>query len=549
MKYITYRKKMAKQRKDSMRTTEDDLKGMIKAAVKEALEEGEDKDDSVEEDIVLDDISAVVSDAIEAVNEKRKSAKEDPIGEDIAEEIITAISEAKSDSEENEEKDEEVLDVADAIAQAVEAVNEKRKSRKEDPIGEADTEEILSAVTSLIDEAVEGEKGRKSGSVKRQTKSYGASHSSPVQRKYSSIYMAGRSMSKKKDKKEVPAPVLMARAIKCMDIWGNGDPEKASYFARTKYGDDEMSREFKALSATIGSEGGYLIPEVYADQIIELLYPKTVIFELGAQKVPLANGNLNIPKMTAGSRAMWGGEKRKIGATSPAFGNIRLSAKRLQAIIPQTRELLMSANYSSDQLFANDLMRRMQLGLDYGAFYGKGGEFEPLGLMNNKNIEVMDARKQEKEIADENGSVTPDLLVYVRSKAFMKNIDDSSAGWVMNSMLEGIFMNMKTSTGTYLYRDEMISGKLLGFPYKISNQIAVKDKMTDLVFGNWSDMLVGDQMGLETYTTLDGSWTDENGVSHNAFDENMAATRATMYDDIGVRHEESFLRVSNIKVE
>ena len=27
-----------------------------------------------------------------------------------------------------------------------------------------------------------------------------------------------------------------------------------------------------------------------------------------------------------------------------------------------------------------------------------------------------------------------------------------------------------------------------------------------------------DQMGLETYTTLDGSWTDEDGIQHNAFE-------------------------------
>ena len=70
------------------------------------------------------------------------------------------------------------------------------------------------------------------------------------------------------------------------------------------------TREFKALSATNPAAGGYLIPEIYLDQIIELLYSKTVIFELGAQKVPMANGNLNIPKMTGGARATWGGEAR-----------------------------------------------------------------------------------------------------------------------------------------------------------------------------------------------------------------------------------------------
>lgn len=50
--------------------------------------------------------------------------------------------------------------------------------------------------------------------------------------------------------------------------------------------------------------------------------------------------------------------------------------------MPQTRELLMSTKYSADELFAADLSRRMQLGLDWGALYGTGGEFQPTGIAN-----------------------------------------------------------------------------------------------------------------------------------------------------------------------
>ena len=109
-------------------------------------------------------------------------------------------------------------------------------------------------------------------------------------------------------------------------------------------------------------------------------------------------------------------------------------------------------------------------------------------------------------------------------------------------------MNLKTTTGAYIYRDEMTGGKLLGFPYLVSNQISTSDGgLTELAFGNWSDLLVGEQMGLETYTTLDGSWVDEAGNQHNAFEENLAATRALMYVDIAARHKESFIHVKNIK--
>ena len=130
-----------------------------------------------------------------------------------------------------------------------------------------------------------------------------------------------------------------------------------------------------------------------------------------------------------------------------------------------------------------------------------------------------------------------------------KNVDDVALGWGFNSFMEGYLMNLKTATGDYLYRDEMNQGKFLGMNYAVTNQIPTsKDGLTDIFFGNWADLLIGDPVGLETYTTLDGSWTDEDGIQHNAFEENLTGTRALMYDDIGVRHVESFAYVKNVKV-
>lgn len=547
-------RKTARARK-SMKMGADDLQEMVKAAVKEALDEQKAEDGSEDDpEESGGDLGEILDAAIEAVNAKRKSAKSDELNPDDTEELVGAILEEAGAAEDGK-SDDEATDLEEVIKAACEAVNEKRKSAKADEIGDDVVDEILDAVAEVMsdDAADEEGKGRKEAySRQRQTKSYGSrgKQRKAVKRKYSDIFLKGGNgggMQKKKE--EVPPLITFARAVKCLDVYGRQDPERAAYYARKKYDDTEMEREFKALSATNPTDGGYLIPEVYSDQIIELLYPKTVIVELGAQTVPLTNGNLNLPKMTAGARAQWGGEQRKIKTSQTKFGNIKLSAKRLEAIIPQSRELLMLSTFSSDSMFANDLTRRMQLGLDYGGLYGAGAEFQPFGIANNKEVENIDATKiGNDDLADTNGKITPDLPIYVRSKAMSKNIDDIHAGWAMNSMLEGIFLNMKTQMGTYIYREEMATGKLCGFPYKVSNQIPTDNGKTDLFFGNWSDLLIGDQMGLETYTTLDGTWTDEDGVQHNAFEENLAATRALMYDDIGVRHAESFIYCKNIKV-
>ena len=472
-------------------------------------------------------IEEIIAEAVSAYNEDVKARKEEA-GDEWSEDDDAAAAEGL------------VPAIVEAVSTAIdsEAKADEDEDGEEKSDGEEDDEEAKGhkALNTAIQRAV---KSALSGRSAKQTQKQ------PAQRKYGNIYMGGRTMTSTQ-KKAVPADVQLARAIKCLDVFGRHDPESAAYYAQKMYSDENMTREFKALNATNPSSGGYLIPEVYLDQIIEMLYSKTVIFQLGAQKVPMSNGNLNIPKMTGGARATWGGEQRKISKTQGSFGNIKLSAKRLEAIVPQTRELLMSTSYSADQLFANDLTRRMELGLDFGALFGTGGEFQPLGISKNKDVEIIDCGTLNNAALVASGKITADFPVYVRSKAMAKNIDDQNCGWVFNSMFEGYLMNLKTSTGAYIYRDEMQGGKLLGFVYKVSNQIQTdSNNKTELIFGNWADLLVGEQLGLETYTTLDGSWTDDAGAQHNAFEENLAATRALMYIDIAARHPESFIYVKN----
>jgi hypothetical protein len=136
----------------------------------------------------------------------------------------------------------------------------------------------------------------------------------------------------------------------------------------------------------------------------------------------------------------------------PAFGNLRLSAKRLEAIVPQTRELLMSTKYSADELFAADLSRRMQLGLDWGALYGTGGEFQPTGIANTPGVEKIDAKKMDAQYAAD-GKLTADFPVYVKSLVMSKNVDDQALAGLSTPLWRAISRTSRpppatTSTAT-----------------------------------------------------------------------------------------------------
>jgi len=244
----------------------------------------------------LADLADVVQDIIAIADEKRKSRKESD-GDDadlteadvaeIAEEVASLLDEAKSDDEDDEAKEED---------------DEKDDDEKDEE-----------------DEKRKGARRSSSQSIKRR----GATRRppTPAQRKYANNFMVpgssagGGSMATLTKSQEI---VNLARAAKCSGVFGSGrnDPEQAAYYARKNYSDATMAREFKALTATSPTSGGFLIPQVYMDEIIELLYAETVVRELGARPVSMENGNLIMPKVRSGSRARWTGEARPKGATN-----------------------------------------------------------------------------------------------------------------------------------------------------------------------------------------------------------------------------------------
>lgn len=236
--------------------------------------------------------------------------------------------------------------LAELIAKVFTNLDEKRKARKETE-GEIEgisTDDILGALTEILDNVAEdpattgegegegkaaedpaatgeGEcgavtpeliakvvaalEGIKSGAGTTETKA-----AEPVKtpapapaRKYANLFIStgasrdggDKAMGFKARMESMTGPErrktaygMFGRAVKCLNA-SHGDIEKAAYTAEHKFMDTEMAHEFKALSMTSPSDGGYLVPEVYANEIIELLYPATVIYSLGARRLGMAN--------------------------------------------------------------------------------------------------------------------------------------------------------------------------------------------------------------------------------------------------------------------
>lgn len=496
--------------------------------------------------LTQEQLAELIAKVLAGLGEKRKAAKDD--GEIGVDEIMAELSEILDSS--GEEKPE---------ATDGESGEEEKVDEPADEAGSAVTPELIAEVIKALNEkksntpVVEA----KASSTVTETKT-----AAPVQRKYANIFLgksagvdggAGAksfksrisSMSAAERSKTVYG--MFGRAVKCINSAGD-DIEKASFIAEKKFGDSEMAREFKALSATVPSDGGYLVPEVYANEIIELLYPATTIYSLGARRLDMVNGNLNIPKVKTGSRATFSGENRVTPKSAPKFGNLKLSAKKLTALIPMSNDLLRSTNFDNDVIVGQDITKQMALGVEWGAFMGSGNEFQPLGILNNKKVQTISADKIDAAYATK-GVLTAAFPNYMAAVVLKSNTYAEGLGFVFNTSVEQFFKSMRDNVGGFIFADEMnANGTLAGYPYKTTNLLETVDGKAKIIFGNWNDMIIGEQGALEIVTSKEGTWTDDSGNLVSAFENDQTLIRAINNVDVGLRHEESFAIAENVAV-
>lgn len=490
--------------------------------------------------LTQEQLSELIAKIYTKILEKRKLREEN--GEDFPEEITSEEIQVEIDYIINGED-------TNAVSNSDKNTEEKNENN-EDVESESNTinSEIVEKIAAKIIAGLNVE-SKAGGPSTKTNKS-----NSEIRRKYTDLFMSRNTdltgfknnfkskiatMSTKDRNKMVYG--MFGRAVKCIHA-SDGDIERAAYTAERKFSDNEMAREFKALSVTAPAEGGYLVPEVYANEIIELLYPSTVIYSLGARKLGMANGNLNMPKQKAGSRALFAGENRAISKTAPKFGNLKLSAKKLTALIPMSNDLLRSANFDNDVIVGQDVTRQMALGVDWGALLGTGGEFQPLGIANNKSVLNIDTSTLDNDLKDERGYLTASFPNYLVALVLKNNVYADGLGFVFNTSVEQYFKSIRDKVGGFIFADEMNkNGTLVGYPYKTTNLIANgTDGKTKIIFGNWNDLVIGEQGALEIETSREGSWTDDSGNLISAFENDQTLIRAINNVDTGLRHDESF---------
>jgi HK97 family phage major capsid protein len=365
-----------------------------------------------------------------------------------------------------------------------------------------------------------------------------------TQRKYAEVFEKQHNQEEKAMEKTFPG-MTFTRAIKCMTLAKN-DPERALMYAtggdkgnKGMYPEDKkLATLLKALSVTTPSEGGFLVSEQYAADIIPLLLSKTAVMELGARRIPMPGGNLNLPKLTGGATSYYQGENQNATKSQQTFGNVKLSSKKLVTLVPVSNDLIRNASPEADMIVRDDMIQQMRLKIDYTAMYGDGTAYTPIGI--KKSVSTANIT-----IATGTSTLSADVAGSMIGALMNDNTPMISVGWIFNSRIWSAFYNLKTTTNQYIYRDEMNRGTLNGFPFRISNQITTANSTAgttyfDIFLGDFSEFMFGDEMAFEFMASQEASWYDGSSLQ-SAFSLDQTVLKITAKHDMALRHNTSFL--------
>ncbi len=321
---------------------------------------------------------------------------------------------------------------------------------------------------------------------------------------------------------------------------GDGDSALAAKFARDELNDANVAM---AIETSAGS-GGSLIPTNMHDEVIELLRDRSITRRLGAQVVPLPNGNLSLPRMSGGATSTYGAEGADTNASGGSYDDVKLSAKTQTTIVPMSNQMVGRAGFSIEQLTLNDMLNAKALREDKGFLRDDG---------------TSDTMKGFKKTAEDAGQIVPwagsvDLATidaYLDS-LILKLMEGNSLlvrpGWGMSPRSYMKLFGLRDGNGNKVY-PEMSQGMLKGFPIQHTNTIPINldtsgnatNNESEIYFADFNDVVIGESDTMSVDISREATYKDSGGNLVSSFARNQTVIRLIAEHDIGFRHLESIV--------
>lgn len=286
-------------------------------------------------------------------------------------------------------------------------------------------------------------------------------------------------------------------------------------------------QKLQVLTEGTAAAGGYLVPEEFANMIIEDMRDATIMRQL-ATTMNTGSDTLHLPRLDTRPQAGWRSEGAVKLTSTAQFSEIVLTPYSLASIVTLSQELAddatLGTNGSVINLIAGYITQALAEAEDK-AFWTGSGSGRPTGVSTYS----VGSRVKGSNFADTIISLYHDLKQGYRPRA----------AWVANATVLAQVRQLKDSQNRYLVQNlgDSPFGSLLGRPIYEQNDLA----QSELYFGDFSYYTIADRQGVSVRVS------DEATVGgSSAFEKNLVHVRVEKRVDGELTLTEAVKKITNI---
>ena len=272
------------------------------------------------------------------------------------------------------------------------------------------------------------------------------------------------------------------------------------------------------------------------DLFIDRLRNRTRVRALGATVLAGLHGNVSIPRRTASTTTGWVAENAAITPADPTFDAVTLAPKHCGAINEWSRNMIQQASPDVEQLSRNDMALQLAEALDLAAINGSGASNQPLGILGTSGI-------GDVAMGANGGPITWEKVVDLMAEVEIDNAEGT--GFLTNTKVvksgrKTLKVSGDAGAGFILEGSETLAGHSLAVTNLVPSTLTKGTSngvCSALIFGNWSDLLIGVWSELDILV---------NPYESTAYSKGNVSIRAMMTVDINVRHAASFAAIKDL---
>lgn len=250
--------------------------------------------------------------------------------------------------------------------------------------------------------------------------------------------------------------------------------------------------EKKLLSSDVGPSGGYLIPALVRDRIVEKLIEISPIRSLASNERLTVGDTYEYVIENDVPSAGWTSERATRSETSTGtnpFGVGRIPIEEMYAEPKVTQKLLDDAGFDVENWLVNRLAKVFAQ-LEGQAFVSGDGVGKPRGILSHPSV-------SEVKTGDAS-TITADSLIEIAES--LPEQFDTGARWLMRKATRAVIRKLKDNNGQYLWQPGLGAepSTLLGYPITITPDMpTVAANAYPIVFGNIAEgYLIVDKPGI-----------------------------------------------------